>query len=100
MRFTLGFIALLSLHVPSAVLAQAPVSPVTPASVCNPPPPAQSCQQLDCKGPCTEKWKDGQCLGGLCPQGFVAASSGTDLTIHNITPELEQKIQSLLNSNK
>jgi hypothetical protein len=96
MRFTL--IALLSLCMPSAVLAQAPVSPVTPASVCNPPPPAQSCRQLDCKGPCTEKWKDGRCLGGLCPQGFVAASSGTDLTIHNITPELEQKIQSLLNS--
>ena len=100
MRFTIGFIALLCLQLPCVVLAQAPVSPITPASACNPPPPAQSCQQLNCRGPCTEKWRDGQCLGGVCPKGIIAASPGTDLTIHNVSPELEQKIESLLNSNK
>lgn len=100
MRLSIGFIILMCLQLPSVVLAQAPVSTITPASVCSPPPPAQSCQQLKCEGPCTEKWRGGECLGGSCKQGFVAAASGTDLTIHNISPELEQKIESLLNSNK
>lgn len=100
MRFAYGLALLACLQLPSVVLAQAPVSSINPTSACSPDPPAKSCQQLTCSGPCTEKWVNGRCLGGLCPQGIVPMTAGADLTIHNVSPDLEQKIQNLLNENK
>jgi hypothetical protein len=75
MRFAIRCLALLCLQLPGLALAQSPTSQTTVASVCIPPPGAKSCDELHCKGPCKEKWRDGQCLGGYCPKGIVRFSA-------------------------
>jgi hypothetical protein len=74
MRFTIGLVVALCLQFPSLALAQNATGP-TLAAVCIPPPGAKSCAELNCKGPCKEKWRGGQCLGGYCPQGIVATGA-------------------------
>jgi hypothetical protein len=100
MRFACGMTLLVFFQLQPVAFAQAPVSSINPTSTCNPAPPGESCQKLNCKGPCTEKWVNGQCIGGFCPQGVAPLTAGTDLTIHNVTPELERQIQTLIDTKK
>jgi hypothetical protein len=94
MRFAYGLTLFVCLQLPSAALAQAPASS-NQQNYCS---PGQSCQMLKCSGPCTEKWVNGQCVGGLCPQGVAPMKqspgtptnepTGTDLRVYNVTPDL------------
>lgn len=91
MRTTVGWSALIA-----SLLFSSTVSAL---EECKPPPPAKSCAALHCVGPCQEKWVGSACLGGSCISGFVDSldsKGNVDIQLHNVTPELQQKIDELL----
>jgi hypothetical protein len=99
MRILSGLILFACAALPStAAMAQ--------ALTCNSP---TSCARLHCQRSCVETWDHGVCLGGYCPQGFVARTEAEtavksektnkkDLVIRQASPALQQKIRELIDS--
>jgi hypothetical protein len=74
---------------------------VSAQPVCDNP---NSCAHLGCVKTCEDRWENGKCVGGYCPKGITPGpsqksqppSSGVELHLYNVSPDLELEIRKLI----